>query len=679
MPENAPHAAFATLKPRFIRLIVIALLALIGGLLFASARQESQTFDEANHLFAGFEYWKHGDFGRNPEHPPLVKLLAAIPLLPMGLKEPSPIPIPTFKLRDFLAGAQFLYTADADAILLRGRMVIAIFSLVLALLVFCAAREMFDPVTGIVALGLFAFEPVLLANGALVTTDMALACLFFASVYSFYRYTNKPSPSRLAVCVIATALAIVTKHSGILILPTLILLAFVDLFIISRLSRPGTLTARQYSITRLRQCICELTVIGLTSYLVIWAIYCFRYAARPGQLQMVPTLAAYSAGLTSPLQRFIITLLAHHHMFPEAYLYGWVDILRIPGNRSSFIFEHVISSGKWFFFPAIFLIKSTLTLLVFLILLPFACISGFRRELLFLSVPVAFFALASISSMLNLGVRHILPIYPFCIVLGAVAASSLVRRSGIARAAVAALMMLTVVSSLHAYPDYLAYSNEIAGGPSHTYRLVSDSNADWGQGLKWAKTYLDHHPTADCWFDYYNPTIDPAYYGIHCKPLLSGVGHTFGFGTAPIPATITGTVLISATEVVGLKWGPDILNPYQVFLTRAPDAIIYNNILVYRGTFDVSLLAAQTNAAAAMNLARQHRLPEAIALAQTAAEQAPNSAEVSATLGQVLLASNHIAEGRKAIANAVYLAKIVHPEFQKSLIDKLQHVPIASH
>jgi len=138
-------------------------------------------------------------------------------------------------------------------------------------------------------------------------------------------------------------------------------------------------------------------------------------------------------------------------------------------------------------------------------------------------------------------------------------------------------------------------------------------------------------------------------------------------------------VLISATEVVGLKWGPDILNPYQVFLTRAPDAIIYNNILVYRGTFDVSLLAAQTNAAAAMNLARQHRLPEAIALAQTAAEQAPNSAEVSATLGQVLLASNHIAEGRKAIANAVYLAKIVHPEFQKSLIDKLQHVPIASH
>jgi hypothetical protein len=253
-------------------------------------------------------------------------------------------------------------------------------------------------------------------------------------------------------------------------------------------------------------------------------------------------------------------------MFPEAYLYGWVDILRIPGNRSSFIFKHVIPSGKWFFFPAIFLIKSTLTLLLFLALLPFARIRGFQREFLFLSVPVVFFVLASISSMLNLGIRHILPIYPFCIVLGAVAASSLARRSGIGKAAVAALMILAVASSLHAYPDYLAYSNEIAGGPSHTYQLVSDSNADWGQGLKWAKIYLDHHPTSGCWFDYYNPTIDPAYYGIHCKPLLSGAGHAFGFGTAPIPSTIAGTVLISATEVVGLKWGPDALNPYQVFL-----------------------------------------------------------------------------------------------------------------
>ncbi len=149
----------------------------------------------------------------------------------MGLHEPPPFPFPYFKAQDNFNATQFLYTADADAILLRGRLTIALFSLALGLLVFLAAKEIFGPLAAILALFLFTFEPNLLANGAIVTTDMALALFLFASVYTFYRFCNKPSAARLALCAVATALGIVAKHSGVLILPTLVLLALVDLFL----------------------------------------------------------------------------------------------------------------------------------------------------------------------------------------------------------------------------------------------------------------------------------------------------------------------------------------------------------------------------------------------------------------------------------------------------------------
>ncbi len=665
----AQPKATGTMSARSTRLIVLALLALMAICLFASVRQESQTADEGDHIFSGFEYWKHGDFGRNPEHPPLVKLLATIPILPMGLQEPPPAPVPFFKMQDFLGGFKLLYSNDADAILIRCRMVIALFTLTLALLVFLAAQEMFGTLAGIIAISLCVFEPALLANGALVTTDMALTCLFFASVYSFYRYVKRPSLGRLALCALPTGMAIVAKHSGILVLPALILVAIASLLIVPDQSVSSE-AAKQDQKRRLFQLAAALLAIFCFSDLFLWAIYHFRYAARPGGLEISPSLAEYAAGLTSPLKRSVILFLAQHHLFPEAYLYGWTDILLIPGTRSTFILGHNYASGRWFFFPAIFLIKSTLTLLIFLLLVPFARIRRFKLELAFLTLPVFFFVLASMSSMLNLGVRHILPIYPFCIILGAAAASSFAMRWRIAKVAVAALLLFAAVSSLHAFPDYLAYSNEIAGGPSHTYRLVADSNDDWGQGLKWTKKYLDQHPTSNCWTTA-GVIFASDYYGIHCKPLLTSMGHLVGIPSAPIPPTISGTMFISPTEAVGIWWGPDVLNPYNDFLNRKPDAIIGNAVLVYNGTFNVPLLAAETNAVDAGNLLNQHRVPEALALAQAAAQEAPDTADVNAVLGQALIASHREAEGQQALAKANRIAATVHPDFQKLLLQKL--------
>ncbi|HEY6377027.1 MAG TPA: phospholipid carrier-dependent glycosyltransferase [Edaphobacter sp.] len=659
-----------TLSSRVVNIIALALLALMAVILVSSVRQQSQTFDESTHLFAGFEYWKHADFGRNPEHPPLVKQLAALPLLPMGLREPPALPIPFFKGQDVINASQLLYTANADDILLRGRVAIALFSLALGVFVFFAAKEMFSPLAAIFALFLFVFEPNLLANGAIVTTDMGLTCLLFASVYAFYRYCKQPSVLRLALCAIAAALTIIAKHSGILVIPTLVLLALADLFL------PAVdITSAQDRRRHIRRLALALITICVISYVILWAAYGFRYAARPGQLQILPPLEAYAAALAHPVHRNVILFLARHHLLPEAYLYGWVDVLLIPGRLPLFLFGHFYSTARWFYFPAVFLLKTTLTLLILLLLVPFARITGRRREILFLAMPIVFFTLAALTSQINIGVRHLLPIYPFCIVLASAAAALLFNRSLFGRIAVAALLLFTAISSLHSYPDFLVYSNELFGGPSHTYRNTGDANADWGQGLKWTKAYLDQHPDSNCWFAYAgNFTVNPAYYGITCKPLPAAFVHIIGLPAAPVPSTITGTVLVSSTETEGVNWGPDDLNPYRTFRDRTPDATIGNIIFVYRGTFEVHLLAAESNAFAANALLQQGRIPEALTLAQTAVQQAPNCADAQAILGEILLASGRTAEGRDAFATARHLAQTNHPEFQGSFLAQLLSV-----
>ncbi|HME36274.1 MAG TPA: glycosyltransferase family 39 protein, partial [Candidatus Sulfotelmatobacter sp.] len=163
-----------------------------------SVRQESITWDEDDHLYAGYMSWKAGDFGLNPEHPPLVKLLAALPVLPMQVKVP-PLQGRNFKIEAFLNGKDFLFKNDANTMLFRARMAASLLTVLLAVLVFFAAREMFGTGAAFLALTLIVFDPNLLAHGALVTTDAGLSCFLFASIYAFYRYVKEPSALRLLV------------------------------------------------------------------------------------------------------------------------------------------------------------------------------------------------------------------------------------------------------------------------------------------------------------------------------------------------------------------------------------------------------------------------------------------------------------------------------------------------
>ena len=139
-----------------------------------------------------------------------------------------------------------------------------------------------------------------------------------------------------------------------------------------------------------------------------------------------------------------------------------------------------------------------------------------------------------------------------------------------------------------------------------------------------------------------------------------------------VPETITGTVLLSSTDLDGARWGPDELNPYAQFSRLHPDATPGNIVLVYHGTFKVPLVSAYSHLGLADMLAREGKMEEAVAHAEEAARLAPDSANIQAGLGRTLMAAGKIPEAQQANVTALRLARSMHPEFQASLIQQLE-------
>ena len=635
----------------------LLLLVLLGELTF-SVRQQSLSWDEGDHLFAGYMSWKTADFGFNPEHPPLVKALAAVPLLAMHLKTPPPKGLPFFKDEAYFRGRDLIFDnggeAVADKIIFRARMAAATLSLLLGLLVFLAGREMFGVGAALFGLALFVFEPNVVAHGAYVTTDMGGSCFLFASVYALYRYVKSPSWARLLLMGLAAGLALASKHSAVLLLPMVVALAAAEVF------WPQEGVRRKQVALRLAGALIAASAIAIA---VLWAFYGFRYAARPGGVRMNPSLAEYAQGLHGMEPRIYLAL-ARWHILPESYLFGLVDIRRLSGSFPTYIFGKVYAHGVWFYFPAAFAIKSTIGFMALLLLSAGAMAAGklrARRELLFLAVPPIVYFMIAMGTGLDIGARHILPMYAFLSVLigGAVVALAKSDRRWMYVAGV--LLAWHIVSSARSYPDYIAYSNEFWGGPANTYKYLTDSNTDWGQQLKSVKTYLDQRGVKDCWFAYFvSPFIDYKAYGIPCRPLPTA-DTVWANDQIDTPPTITGTVLISASDVTGYEFGSNALNPYSHFEQLQPTAVIRHGVFVYDGTFDTRLASALGHVTRARKLMAAKQLPAALAEAQTAVQVDPDYLQAQMVLGDALAALGKRAEANAAYEKALQIAKMMEP------------------
>lgn len=646
--------------------VVLLLLVLEFQLLY-SVKHESLTWDEGDHIGAGFQSLKHRDFGLNPEHPPLVKMIAAVPLLGMNLREPV-LQNRYFKTEAYLSGRDLIFGNDHEKVIFRARMFASVFALLVALLAFLTAQEMFGTGAGFLALVLIVFDPNVLAHGALVTTDTGAAAALLASIYAFYRYVKSPSWGRVVVLGLAAGLFFIVKHSAVLLPPMLFLLVITELL---RRRKPNDET-RLHQAARLAGAI---VVAGIMAAGIMWACYGFRYSARPAGMAMNPPLQE-TLGTLRPAEAKAVTLMAHYKVLPESWLYGLADVRSVANTWPSYIFGKIYAHGVWFYFPLAFVIKATLTTLILLLLIVYAIATGKLRgwrEILFLTIPPALYFAISMTSKLNIGVRHILLVFIFIFVLAGGAAWSLIRSDRRWAWPIAALILFHIVSSLRAFPtEYIPYANELWGGPSDIHKYLTDSTTDWGQQLKAVKRYVDERGIKECWFAYTGEPIIPyAAYGIPCKTLPTPDTSFFGLKTET-PAVITGPVFFSHIALTFYESGSSVLSPYREFETLKPAAVIDGGVFVYDGTFNVPYAAALDRAAISGNLLEQHQPDQALAAAQAAVAFAPDSLQALMALGEAQKAVQNNAEARAAFEKAMEQVRRMEPTAQEVWIPKVQ-------
>jgi len=645
---------------------VVVLLAIFVAQLALTIRTESITWDEDDHLFAGYMSLKTGDFGLNPEHPPMVKMLAALPILGMPLRVPG-LQRRDFKHEAFLDGKEFLFKNDADTMLFRARMAAATLTILLALLVFLAGREMFGVAAGFVALVLLVFDPNQIAHGAFVTTDSGLTCFMFATVFAFYRYVKRPTIWRLLVVGLAAGLALAAKHTGILVFPMLLVLAFCEWWMGRKVDAGAEAAAPQRRMG-LVQYVLALAVITAVSLTVLWGFYGFRYAARPAELQLNPTAAEYIGQLSRPREAKLLTAVAHFHLLPESYIYGLADVRMMDDFYSSFLLGKTYPHGVWFYFPFAIAIKSTLAFLILLGIALWAIATRKLtrwREILFLTVPPALYLIVAMSSHMNIGVRHVLPLYAFLeVLIGGTAVALVAWRPGW-KYVFGVLILFQIVTSLRAFPTYISYVNEAWGGQKNAWWLLSDSNADWAQQLKGTKKYLDARGVKDCWFVYFGEgVVDANYYGIPCRMLPTTDALWMDEKFYDTPEVVDGMVLISAGDLSGFEFGPGELNPYEQFKSVKPTGVIQNGIYVYEGKFAIPLAASIGQRQKAEDLLAAGKLDGALMEAQRAVALAPHAVAANVVLGDVLAALGRKSEARAAYEAALQAARTIYPEFQ---------------
>jgi 4-amino-4-deoxy-L-arabinose transferase and related glycosyltransferases of PMT family len=626
-----------------------------------STRQQSPSWDEGDHIYSGYVNWINGEYTLNPEHPPLVKLVATLPLVPLDLKTP-PRQGRYFKDEAYFGGRELIFRNDpkyggkygADTLLFRVHMAALTFGVILAVILFLAGNEMFGATAGLITMALFVFDPSILANAPFVTTDTGAACGFFATVYLFYRFVRRMNWQRAAICGVALGLALTAKHSAIVLFPVLVMLAVGEL-------AGRWMSDRQFPAPAVKNAVIGLGLIGAAAWLVVWAVYGFRFNMQLNGLTMPPLQDEVHA-LKGPMRWFIL-FGTEHRLLPASYLYGLADVQNVGEAWPTYFMGKIYTHGIWYYFPTVLAVKLTVGTLATVALAIWVFATGkikCPREIFFLGFPAAFYLAVAMAGPLDMGVRHILPIFPFCFALLGAALAWLFRRSKPWAWVVGALLVAHAAESLRTFPNYIPFGNALWGGPAKTHEYFSDAAVDWAQQLKWTKQWLDENNVKECSFAYFAaPFLLPADYDIPCK--LLPTFDTSYIQEITVPPVVKGPVLISYGDLAGYEFGTWVRNPYEFFNRRKPDAVIKDAIAVYYGDFAVPDATAMAYIRRANRGLRRDPVA-ALAAARQAVALVPNGFDANRALGDALEANGDF-EGAKA-AYRVVMSRL--PEMEPS-------------
>ena len=563
-PATRPVDSPLFLDQHFLRIAGL-LLAIMAAVQIGSAIQENPTNDEPIHLTAGYVYLTTGEYSMELEHPPLGRMLAALPLLALPLKH-----IPAERAWAEFKTLIWASRVSAETILLRTRLVIIALTLLFGAWIARWTRSRFGPTVALLALTFFAFDPTFIAHGHYVTTDLIASLSIFLACTLWADFLETPSWKSLAAAALGLGFALASKYSAVfllLVLPLLYCAAW-------RRNRGQPFFTGRGAIK-------TLVVMSAGAGLFVFLSYApevRRLILAPGSENVRAAPLTQSQVDNETSGEILAANVPNTGLLSFGYFRGLYElIVHNSEGHPAYLLGHFRMQGWWEYFPVAFLVKTPTGVLAACVIAVFSLWQGRRRAppaLLSLCLalpPLAFFALAMRSSI-NIGVRHILPVYPFLYVLLAfvlIDYGPLLLR-GAWRWTVVALIVLVSVESLSVYPHYLAFFNWCSGGPVNGSRYLLDSNIDWGQDLKNLAAFVkDHHMTPLCTALF--SAAPPTYYGIAARD-LNQTGMPEGLENLPC------VVAVSVNLLQGLYNSPSRYAPLR---RRQPLARIGYSIYLY--------------------------------------------------------------------------------------------------
>ncbi|MBI3491207.1 MAG: glycosyltransferase family 39 protein [Acidobacteria bacterium] len=481
--------------------IVLAILSLVQfGLMFRAAQGDAAIVDEVAHIPAGYGYVTLLDYRLNPEHPPLVKALAALPLSWMDLHFPNDRDAWSGGLNaEWQVGRQFLFDSgnNADRIVLVSRIAPILLTILTTGLIYVWSSRLFGNLWGLMPAVLFGLSPHVLAHGHYVTTDVAAAFGVVLATFFFLRWLEDPSWTTLVLAGLAFGVAQLCKFSAVLLVPyfTVLTACWVALHATNRWRRASMLAG-----------------VVLIGYLVVvYPTYFLLTRNYPITLQATDTAFALStyehgptpAGATCRLQRCPADLavwMSRQPILRPMAQYGLGALMvaqRTAEGGKTYWLGRVAGRGSRAYFPIVYVLKEPLPVLILIFV---SLAYGLRRDFSHFALAfwVLFYWLTSMRSPLNIGFRHLIPSLPFAYMLVASSWRQWSLKSGRVTVGLLAVLLLWFVGeTLAASPYFLSSFNELGGGTREGYRYVTDSNFDWGQDALRLRQFVLDHPEID--------------------------------------------------------------------------------------------------------------------------------------------------------------------------------------
>ena len=526
--------------------ISILLLIVLAAQLLLSFRRNSATYDEQYHIANGIDFLRTGDPGLIPAHPPLIEVLATLPLLAdrnlvVPLRDSASSTVSNLAYSDQLL---WRLNQNGPSIVARARLPIIVLTLLLAVTVYAWTRELFGPPSALLALTLLTFDPNILAHGNLATNDIGVTCFATLALFAFWRWMIRPTGTRAVIAGLTLGLALVSKFSAVYLIPVVMIILVTDrIWKSTSASRLNAKTTLAY-----------LAVIAAAAYCAIWVVYGFH----------VGTLKGYPL----PAREYLTALQAGTTL--------------IAGGKPSFLLGAYSPTGWWYYFPVAFAVKTPLpTLILIGASFVFVYRRGTWRSTLPLLIPVVIYFAICLASTFNIGYRHLLPILPCLFIFTGQLALIDWKTSRPGAGAVLAMVVWLTIGSVMIFPHYLTFFNELAGGPDNGYKILVDSNLDWGQDLIGLRKYMAQQNIPSVKLSYHG-TADPTAYGVVYEPLPSYPYNQWTGDTVPdiLLNPPSGVYAISANNLQGLRFKNHDL--YATFRDRKPDAIVGHSIFIYR-------------------------------------------------------------------------------------------------